>query len=84
MDRIVGLFEAKTHLSELVERAENGEEILITRRGKTVAKLGPAPAKPNVEAARAALARIRARAKKTGIKRLDWKEWKKYIDEGRP
>lgn len=84
MDRTVGAFEAKTHFSELLERAEKGEEILITRRGKTVAKLGPAPAKPNVEAARAALARIRARAKKTGIKRFDWQEWKKSVNEGRP
>ena len=84
MDRTVGAFEAKTHFSELLERAEKGEEILITRRGKTVAKLGPAPSTPNVEAARAALARIRARAKKTGIKKFDWKEWKQYLNEGRP
>ncbi len=84
MEKTVGAFEAKTHFSQLLERAESGEEILITRRGKTVAKLGPAPSEPNVEAARAALARIRGRAKKTGIKRFDWKEWKKYVNEGRP
>ena len=36
----IGLFEAKTHLSELVGRvAEGGEEIVITRRGKPVARL---------------------------------------------
>lgn len=35
----VGLFEAKTKLSEYVERAERGEEIVITRRGKPVARL---------------------------------------------
>ncbi|HEY4113688.1 MAG TPA: type II toxin-antitoxin system prevent-host-death family antitoxin [Rhizomicrobium sp.] len=84
MDRTVGLFEAKTHLSELVGRAEKGEEIVITKRGKAVAKLGPPPPKHDPEAARAALARIRARAKKTGIKKFDWKEWKKYVNEGRP
>ena len=27
----IGLFEAKTHLSELVARAERGEEVIITR-----------------------------------------------------
>ncbi len=37
----VGLFEAKTHLSELVARAEQGEEVVITRHNKPVAKLVP-------------------------------------------
>ena len=37
----VGLFDAKNRLSELVDRAERGEEIVITRRGKAVAKLVP-------------------------------------------
>jgi prevent-host-death family protein len=40
MDNI-GLFEAKTHLSELVARAERGEEVVITRHNKPVAKLVP-------------------------------------------
>jgi prevent-host-death family protein len=38
----IGLFEAKTKLSELIERVERGEEITITRRGVPVAKLIPA------------------------------------------
>jgi prevent-host-death family protein len=37
----IGLFEAKTHLSELVARAEQGEEVVITRHNKPVAKLVP-------------------------------------------
>jgi len=37
----VGLFEAKTHLSELVARAEHGEEVIITRHNKPVARLVP-------------------------------------------
>lgn len=41
----VGLFEAKTHLSEIVARAEAGEEVVIMRHNKPVAKLVPiAPA----------------------------------------
>ena len=84
MDRTVGAFEAKTHFSELLERAEGGEEIIITRRGKPVARLMPVKEMHDIDAAKRAYARIRARAKKTGIKRFDWKEWKKYIDEGRP
>ena len=35
----VGAFEAKTKFSALLERAERGEQIVITRRGKPVAKL---------------------------------------------
>jgi prevent-host-death family protein len=37
----VGTFEAKTHLSALLERVERGEEITITRHGKAVARLVP-------------------------------------------
>ncbi len=78
----IGAFEAKTHFSALLERAEKGEEITITRRGKAVARLVPMQPKHDVKAAQEALARIRERAKTTGIKRFDWKEWKKYVQEG--
>ena len=37
----VNIHEAKTHLSQLVERAEAGEEIVIARAGRPVARLGP-------------------------------------------
>jgi len=40
----VSIAEAKAHLSELVERAEAGETVRITRRGKLVAQLTAAPA----------------------------------------
>jgi prevent-host-death family protein len=40
--RTVGLFEAKQKFSELVERANEGERIAITRRGKLAAYLIPA------------------------------------------
>ena len=47
----VGLFEAKTHLSEYVARAEAGEEVIIMRHNKPVAKIVPldAVAKSAVE-----------------------------------
>jgi prevent-host-death family protein len=35
----IGMHEAKTHLSRLVERAEAGEEIVIQRNGKPVVRL---------------------------------------------
>ncbi|HSV65220.1 MAG TPA: type II toxin-antitoxin system Phd/YefM family antitoxin [Mycobacteriales bacterium] len=37
----VNIHEAKTHLSRLVARAEEGEEIIISRAGKPAAKLVP-------------------------------------------
>lgn len=35
----VGIFEAKTQLSQLIDRVAKGEEILVTRHGKPVARL---------------------------------------------
>ena len=35
----VGIYEAKSKLSQLVEKAEAGEEIVLTRRGRPVAKI---------------------------------------------
>jgi prevent-host-death family protein len=39
--RTIGAFEAKTHLSSLLEEVASGEEILITRHGKPLARLVP-------------------------------------------
>jgi prevent-host-death family protein len=41
-----GMHEAKTKLSQLVERAEAGEDIVIQRRGKPVARLVPIREEP--------------------------------------
>jgi prevent-host-death family protein len=41
----VGLFDAKTHFSEYVMRAEAGEEVIIMRHNKPVAKIVPLHAK---------------------------------------
>jgi prevent-host-death family protein len=37
----INIHEAKTHLSRLIERAAAGEEIIITKAGKAIAKLVP-------------------------------------------
>jgi prevent-host-death family protein len=41
MNASVGAFDAKTNFSKLLERAENGETIIVTRHGRPVAKIGP-------------------------------------------
>jgi prevent-host-death family protein len=40
-DSIVNIHEAKTHLSRLIERVEAGQEIVIARAGRPVARLVP-------------------------------------------
>lgn len=40
------MHDAKTHLSQLAERAAQGEEILIARNGQPLAKLGPLEERP--------------------------------------
>jgi prevent-host-death family protein len=57
----VNLSDAKARLSELVERAEGGEEVTITRRGKPVARIVAVekPRKPlDIEALRALRAKM--------------------------
>ncbi len=52
----VGLFEAKTHLSELVHQVSTGgEDVVITRRGKAVARIVPIDTESPVEEALARL-----------------------------
>jgi prevent-host-death family protein len=41
MAQSIGAFEAKTHFSQIIEKAESGEDFIITRRGKPVAKIIP-------------------------------------------
>lgn len=61
--RTVGLFEAKQKLSELVERARQGERIGITRRGKLAAVLTSAPSETNLKGVFEDIENIRKRAK---------------------
>jgi prevent-host-death family protein len=76
--RTVGLFEAKQKLSELVERAGEGERIGITRRGKLAALIVPAGAETDRKAVFDEIERIRKSAKPhRGLNAKD------MIEEGR-
>ena len=44
MTKVFNLSEAKDQLSSLVDRAASGEEIVIAKHGKPLARLGPMPA----------------------------------------
>ncbi|HEU0155869.1 MAG TPA: type II toxin-antitoxin system prevent-host-death family antitoxin [Stellaceae bacterium] len=76
----VGAFEAKTHLSALLDRVAAGEEVLITKHGKPVARLAPVH---QIDRARAnhAFERLKELRKGTTLDGLSWKELR---DEGRP
>ena len=52
--RHFGAFEAKNRLSELLDLVEEGQEVLITRHGKPVARLVPAERLDRAAALRAA------------------------------
>ena len=76
--RTMGLFEAKQKLSELVERAAEGERVGITRRGKLAAVIGPARPESDLRVVFENIEQIRRRARRTGrvsVRRL--------IEEGR-
>ena len=48
MAQQIGAFEAKTHFSQIIEQAEHGEDFIITKRGKPVAKIIPFEKKPEM------------------------------------
>jgi prevent-host-death family protein len=76
----VGAYEAKTHLSELLEKVEAGEEITITKHGAPVAKLVPVKKEIRPEERVAAIDRIQKLA--TGLS-LGGLKVKDLIREGR-
>ena len=47
----IGFYEARTRLSQLLDDVARGKQILITRRGKPVAVIGPPPAEHHRNAA---------------------------------
>lgn len=81
----VGMFEAKTHLSSLIDKVEKGEEVMITRHGKPVAKLVRAETKltaEQVKERREAIASLRKIGRRLGLN-LTQEEIKRRIEEGR-
>lgn len=83
MDEI-GAFEAKNRLGSLLDRVQQGEEIVITRHGKPVARLVPNSGGINREQALAAAERIRSRARQFKNRRFEWKSLRVERDTGRP
>jgi prevent-host-death family protein len=79
--REIGAFEAKSKLGTLLDWVSNGEEVLITRRGKAVARL--VPATPGIDHAKARRAADSIRARSAGAT-LGGIKIKDLVNEGRP
>jgi prevent-host-death family protein len=80
----IGAFEAKNTLGTLLDRVERGEEIVITRHGKPVARLVPSSGGIDKPQARAAAQRLRDRGRKLKLGAFAWENWKPDRDNGRP
>jgi len=76
----IGAFEAKNRLGTLLDWVEQGEEVVITRRGKAVARLVPEGSRFNREEARKAAECIREMRKGVTLGGIDIKE---LIEDGR-
>jgi prevent-host-death family protein len=79
----VGVLEAKNRLSELLEAAQRGEEVVITKRGEPVATLNAIRKRLSPEEAAALMKRVRERREKMEFT-TTWEELKRDRDAGRP
>jgi prevent-host-death family protein len=82
----VTALEAKTRFGNLLDRVARGEEIVITRHDKPVARLVP-EGRPSLDKVRQAVANMRAlraeMAQRKGFKPITDKEIRDAINEGR-
>ena len=76
----VGAFEAKTHFSELLERARNGEKIIINKRGVPAAMLVPIETRDSLSPAQAV---ARLKKLRRGIRLEKGTTIRDLIDDGR-
>lgn len=58
----ISVSEAKGHLTELVRRAEAGDEVILTRRGQDAVRLVPVAKRTSTRERRALMEQIRASA----------------------
>ena len=76
----IGAFEAKNTLGALLDRVERGEEVLIKRRGKPIARLVPAEGGFDRDKARRAVAGLLEASRGVTLRGLKIKD---LINEGR-
>lgn len=81
----VTAFEAKTRFGELLDRVSKGEEVVITRHDKPVARLVPEGAQrlDDVRRTVAGLLELQKRIRRRSKAKLSDREVRSAIDEGR-
>ena len=79
----IGACKARSKFGSLLDRVQDGEEIVITRHGKRVARLISEIRVIDRTQARAAAERIRARASSLTSVTFNWNTLKRDRDEGR-
>ena len=79
----VNILEAKNRLSELLEAAQRGEEVVITKRGEPIATLTPIRKRLSPGEIDALMQRNRRRREDAGFT-TTWAELKRDRDHGRP
>lgn len=82
----ISAFAAKTRFGELLDRVERGEEIVITRHDRSIARISPLVEKPDLARVRQAVAALRKigrehRLNPPGLPKTTYRE---LINEGRP
>ena len=78
----VGVLEAKNRLSELLEAAQRGEEVVITKRGEPIATLNAVRKRMSPEEAEALMRRVRERRERLALT-ITPEDVRADIDEGR-
>jgi prevent-host-death family protein len=83
----VSAFEAKTRFGQLLERVARGEEVVITKHDKPVARLIP-EGRASLESVRHAVADLRElrnqiRTRTRGKSNVSFAEFKSAVEEGR-
>jgi prevent-host-death family protein len=84
----VTAFEAKTRFGQLLEKVARGEEVIITRHEKPVARLVP-EGRASLETARQAVAKLDALRERIGKRiagnaKLTAADFKAAVEQGRP
>jgi len=80
--KTIGSIEAEGQFSNLLDLAEHGEEIVVTRRGKPVVRISPFKVAPGSPDAQQAMDELRNRANRIGMS-VTMEDIRAWIGAGR-
>ncbi len=80
--KTIGAIEAESHFAQLLARAEQGEEIVVTRRSKPIVRISPFKVASDSAGAHQAMEEMRSRANRMGLT-VTFDDIRSWINEGR-